>query len=77
MIPNLFILDSGGEVIIEKHFMPGFKRSVCDVFWEEAAKFDVKENVCTNTPSSSASMPANSHHSIRANLNFLPRRSRP
>ncbi len=45
MIPNIFILDSGGEVIIEKHFMPGFKRSVCDVFWEEAAKFDVKENV--------------------------------
>lgn len=45
MIPNIFILDTNGEVLMEKHYAPGFKRSVCDVFWEEAGKHESKEHI--------------------------------
>jgi AP-3 complex subunit mu len=52
MIPNLLIMDAGGEVLVEKHYVPGFKRSVCDVFWEEAGKHESKEHIppVINTP---------------------------
>ena len=37
MIPNLFILSSSGEVLIEKQWIGRHKRTVCDLFWEESS----------------------------------------
>ena len=37
MIPNLFILSSTGEVLIEKQWIGRHKRTVCDLFWEESS----------------------------------------
>ncbi len=47
-IPNLFILNSSGELIIDKQWVPGFKRSVCDIFWDEVLKFETREDVRTH-----------------------------
>lgn len=36
MIPNLFILSSTGEVLIEKQWQSRHRRAVCDLYWEES-----------------------------------------
>lgn len=44
-IPNLFILNSSGDVLIEKHYLGAVKRSVVDLFWEEVSKYDQQKEV--------------------------------
>lgn len=38
MIPNLFILNGNGEILIEKHWAGHQQRQVCQLFWEEVSK---------------------------------------
>ena len=45
MIPNLFIINSTGDVLIEKHFAGNTKRYVCDLFWEEVSKYEYQKQV--------------------------------
>lgn len=45
MIPNLFVLSSAGEVMIEKHWLGRVKRAVCDRFWEEVMAASSPEDV--------------------------------
>mmetsp|Transcript_15438 Transcript_15438/g.18893 ORF Transcript_15438/g.18893 Transcript_15438/m.18893 type:complete len:421 (+) Transcript_15438:29-1291(+) len=45
MIPNLFILNGTGDVLIEKHFGGNTKRYVCDLFWEEVSKYEHQKEV--------------------------------
>ena len=52
MIPNLFILSSTGEVLIEKQWIGRHKRSICDLFWEESS------HPTSTTPSSSILAPS-------------------
>mmetsp|Transcript_72947 Transcript_72947/g.116347 ORF Transcript_72947/g.116347 Transcript_72947/m.116347 type:complete len:425 (+) Transcript_72947:76-1350(+) len=44
-IPNLFILNGSGDVLIEKHYLPITKRSVVELFWEEVSKQDKQTEV--------------------------------
>lgn len=50
-LPNLFVINTVGDVLIEKHFYGAEKRTVCDVFWEEVQKCatqkDVAPIICT------------------------------
>eukprot|EP01083_Nonionella_stella_P073004 197103_1 len=43
--PNLFILNSSGDVLIEKHYLGVTKRSVVDLFWEEVSKYEQQKEV--------------------------------
>jgi len=53
MISNFFLLNSTGDVLIEKHFIGHTKRYVCDLFWEEVSKQSDQNDLCpiTVTPS--------------------------
>ncbi|GAB0491905.1 hypothetical protein MMPV_003161 [Pyropia vietnamensis] len=39
MIQSLFIINSTGEVIIEKHWRGNVSRALCDVFWAEVVRY--------------------------------------
>lgn len=45
MINSLFILNSSGVIIIEKHWADSTPRTVCDFFWDEVRKHARKEDV--------------------------------
>jgi len=45
MINNIFVLNSTGDVLIEKHFVGQTKRHVCDRFWEEVQKHSEQTSV--------------------------------
>ena len=59
MIPNIFILSSNGyvksyfiilyyyfsELILEKHFVDGYKKSISELFWDELNKYENKNDV--------------------------------
>mmetsp|Transcript_23232 Transcript_23232/g.30086 ORF Transcript_23232/g.30086 Transcript_23232/m.30086 type:complete len:442 (-) Transcript_23232:118-1443(-) len=45
MLKSLFILGSGGEVVIERHWRGQTPRSVCDYFWDEVNKHETKVEV--------------------------------
>jgi AP-3 complex subunit mu len=64
MIPNLYVLSSTGEIIIEKQWLTKHKRSVCDTYWEFTSNAlntnefsmltsTLGENSITSNPSSS------------------------
>ena len=38
MLPNLFMLTTTGELVLEKHWNHVCKKSVCDLFWSEMSK---------------------------------------
>jgi len=44
-IPNLFILNSSGDVLIEKHYLGNTKRAVVDLFWERVSKYEQQKEV--------------------------------
>lgn len=45
MIQSFFFISSSGDVLIEKHWRGITPRSVCEFFWEEVNKYDVKEDM--------------------------------
>jgi len=45
MIQSIFILNSVGDIIIEKHFRGLLNRNVCDYFWDEVGKSKSVEDV--------------------------------
>lgn len=45
MIQSFFFISSCGDVLIEKHWRGITPRSVCDFFWEEVNKYEVKEDM--------------------------------
>ena len=55
MLPNLFILSSSGEVLIEKQWIGRHKRTVCDLFWEESSHPTAATLAATPNTLSSAS----------------------
>jgi len=49
MIKNFFLLNSTGDVLIEKHFIGHTKRYICDLFWEEVSKQNDQRDLCPIT----------------------------
>lgn len=49
MISNFFLLNSTGDVLIEKHFIGHTKRYICDLFWEEVSKQSDQNDLCPIT----------------------------
>jgi len=49
MISNFFLLNSTGDVLIEKHFVGHTKRYICDLFWEEVSKQSNQKDLCPIT----------------------------
>jgi AP-3 complex subunit mu len=45
MIQSFFLLNTTGEVLIEKHWRGVTSRSVCDFFWDEVNKYESKEEM--------------------------------
>jgi len=43
MIQSLFILNSAGDIIIEKHYRGLISRNVCEYFWDEVTKGNPEE----------------------------------
>ena len=33
------------ELIMDKQWVPGYKKTVCDIFWDETLKYDNREDV--------------------------------
>eukprot|EP01102_Stenamoeba_stenopodia_P008024 TRINITY_DN2275_c0_g1_i1.p1 TRINITY_DN2275_c0_g1~~TRINITY_DN2275_c0_g1_i1.p1 ORF type:complete len:418 (+),score=72.55 TRINITY_DN2275_c0_g1_i1:178-1431(+) len=52
MIQSLFILNSRGDVIIEKHWRGVAPRTICDQFWEEVSKASTPEETLPVIPTS-------------------------
>lgn len=50
MIQSLFILNSRGDVIIEKHWRGVAPRTICDQFWEEVSKASTPEETLPVIP---------------------------
>ena len=45
MIESFFLLTSGGEVVIEKHWQEITQRTVSDYFWDQVSSYDSREEV--------------------------------
>eukprot|EP01084_Bolivina_argentea_P296518 510694_1 len=44
-IPNLFILNATGDVLIEKHYVGVTKRTIVDLFWEQVSTYEKHKEV--------------------------------
>jgi len=67
MIDNVFILSQSGEVLIEKHWYGKAKRTMCDLFLEQCAKYSSRSEVPPVIPASKYYL----IHIYRFNLSFL------
>mmetsp|Transcript_3574 Transcript_3574/g.10768 ORF Transcript_3574/g.10768 Transcript_3574/m.10768 type:complete len:425 (-) Transcript_3574:2141-3415(-) len=67
MINSIFILNTNGEVIIEKHYRGNVRRGECDLFWAEVLKAESPDDLLPVISTSSGVL----IHILRSSLYFV------